>query len=225
MQPQFYIVINGQAAGPFSLDELKTQKINRDTLVWSEGMNEWVKVENHPLLQDFARTLPPPVPAQSVVAPPPIPKVTDYSASLSNKYFGYELASRWQRFFAALIQSIIFALIFSIFFGSEALPDSQDFSFQSLVMESIVGAIMGVIIGAVFYPFWSGNLGHKILGLKVISSVDGSDYKNAGKGALREALKEALSPFIIPILWILWDENKQMLYDKIVNTYVVKKND
>lgn len=225
MDAQFYIVVNGQTEGPFSLDEIKMRKINRDTLVWSEGLAEWVKAENHPLLKDFVNTLPPPLPAQSGTTPPPIPKVSLHTATLSSKYFGYQLASRWQRLFAYLVQSLIILLVLFFLFGSKVFTDNGDFSFQSLVGEIVLGAIIGAIVGAIFYPFWSGNLGHKIFGLKVISSVDGSDYKNAGKGAIREALKEAMGTFIIPILWILWDENKQGLYDKIVKTYVVKKNE
>ena len=61
------------------------------------------------------------------------------------------------------------------------------------------------------------------MGLKVISSVDGSDQKKALTGALREGLKNLFGFVLIPVIWLLWDENKQNVYDKIVNTYVVKK--
>ncbi len=90
--------------------------------------------------------------------------------------------------------------------------------------ESILGQVVfSAILGAIFYSLWSGNLGHKLFGLKVISSVDGSDKKNALSGALREGLKYIFSFVIIPVIWLLWDENKQNLYDKVSKTYVVKK--
>jgi uncharacterized RDD family membrane protein YckC len=70
---------------------------------------------------------------------------------------------------------------------------------------------------------WGGNLGHKIMGLIVISSETGEIQNNVKTGALREALKSVFSVIIIPVLWLLWDDNKQNLYDKVINTYVVKK--
>ena len=82
--------------------------------------------------------------------------------------------------------------------------------------------LFGAIFGAICYPIWGRNLGHKILRLKVISAADGSDYSHISQGVVREALKGALSAFFIPAMWLLWDDNKQNLYDKITKTYVVK---
>lgn len=42
-------------------------------------------------------------------------------------------------------------------------------------------------------------------------------------GVIREGLKSVFSNFLIPIIWLLWDENKQNLYDKALKTIVVKK--
>jgi len=81
----------------------------------------------------------------------------------------------------------------------------------------------GLIVGAVFYPIFTGNLGHKIFNLKVISSESGSDYRKASDGAIREFLKYILGYLIIPMIWILWDEKNQNLYDKFTKTYVVEK--
>ena len=83
-------------------------------------------------------------------------------------------------------------------------------------------AIAGLIVGAIFYPIFTGNLGHKIFGLKVISSETGEDYKKSTEGAIRELLKQVLGYLIIPVIWILWDEKNQNLYDKLTKTYVVK---
>ena len=37
----YFIVENGQQAGPYSIDELLNHGLNSDTLVWAEGMNDW----------------------------------------------------------------------------------------------------------------------------------------------------------------------------------------
>jgi uncharacterized RDD family membrane protein YckC len=60
------------------------------------------------------------------------------------------------------------------------------------------------------------------MGLIVISSVDGKIKKDAAAGAIREGIKAIFSYFLIPSIWLLWDDDNQNLYDKIVKTYVVK---
>ena len=62
-----------------------------------------------------------------------------------------------------------------------------------------------------------------MFGLKVISSESGNDFKKASDGGIRELLKGVFSFFIIPIIWILWDDKNQNLYDKLTKTYVVEK--
>ena len=84
--------------------------------------------------------------------------------------------------------------------------------------------IFSLIIGAVLYPICMGNLGHKIFNLKVISSESGADYNKASDGAIREFLKYLSSYLIIPIIWILWDNKNQNLYDKLTKTFVVENN-
>lgn len=53
MQHQYYIVIDGQSAGPFEMNQLYVQKINPDTLVWRQGLPEWVKASELPELNDL----------------------------------------------------------------------------------------------------------------------------------------------------------------------------
>lgn len=137
------------------------------------------------------------------------------------KNFGYELATPWSRFVGALLESIIvfFTVIFVFGHGTELAVNGKGFSFQ----QNLSQTAMHMILGAVLYPLWSGNLGHRILGMKVISSEDGSDQNKPGVGALRELLKSILGWLIIPSIWLLWDEKRQNLYDKASKTLVVYK--
>ena len=221
MTQQFYIAVSGQQTGPFSFEEMKTKNIQRDTLIWTEGLDNWTKAEHVALLKDILRATPPPIPnmesktTSQQVPPPPIPEVQP-----TGKYFGYELAGRRQRFFATIVEAIIliipYLILRTIVMGD---VDTQDNPFGEIIFSIIISALLG----AIFYPMWSGNLGHKIMGLKVISSADGTDQNKAGAGVKREVLKSVFSLVIIPIVWLLWDDNKQNLYDKVLNTYVVKK--
>jgi uncharacterized RDD family membrane protein YckC len=220
MSNQFYIAINGYHTGPFTIDILKTKNIQRDTLVWTEGLDKWTKAEDIPLLKEVLLATPPPLPntetkSTSQQLPPlPIANTTVYN----DKYFGYELARRRERLFATIIESIIIAIPVLILLGGD-VSDNDPYSLESIVG----GGIFSAILGAIFYPMWGGNLGHKIMGLKVISAENGEIQNNTKTGAMREALKSVFSIFFIPIIWLLWDNDRQNLYDKLVKTYVVKK--
>jgi hypothetical protein len=118
MSQQFYIAVNGYQTGPFSIDNLKTKNIQRDTLVWTEGLEKWTKAEDIPILREVLLSTPPPLPnietkstSQQV---PPLPKAN--TTVYNNKYFGYELARRRERLFATIIEAIIIAIPVLILF-------------------------------------------------------------------------------------------------------------
>ncbi len=65
-----YYYLKGDAQqGPLVVDELKTQ-ITRETLVWREGMSDWLAAKDVP---EIAGVLPPPVPGVNTSTPPPPP--------------------------------------------------------------------------------------------------------------------------------------------------------
>lgn len=212
MEQQFYLAINGAQTGPFTIDELKIKNIQKETLVWTEGLGDWTKADHIPLLKEIIKETPPPIfnaqqGSQKEQTAPPENKTT----LPLNKYFGYELAQRRERLFAVIIENIVIGIPLGLIFAEE-------------INNSIIPWILlSAVLGAFFYPKWSGSLGHKIMGLKVISSTDGSDVNSAKNGAIRESLKSVLSIVFIPVVWLLWDDDRQNVYDKIVNTYVVRK--
>jgi len=231
---QFYLVENGQRTGPFSIEELKGKPVYSETFVWTEGLEKWTKAEHISILKDIIKISPPPIPeeienANKKINSEPIPEISNISKPAIDKYFGYTLAKRRQRIYALLAEYfILFLPVFflgmltNISFGELNYWDLNVEDFWEYLSHT---GILSVILGAVFYPLFSGNLGHKIMGLKVISAKDGNDYKKAWQGALREALKSVFGKFVLPNLWILFDNNKQNLYDKITNTFVVVVKD
>lgn len=135
------------------------------------------------------------LPTSQQVSPPPIP-----TAPPTGKYFGYELATHGQRLFAFIIHTIIIMI-------------------PTIIWDNYLATlVLSAILAAIFYPTWSGNVGHKFMGLKVVSSVDGSDIDKASAGAIREVLKSIFSSVIIPVAWLLWDGDRQNLYDKVSKT-------
>jgi len=139
-----------------------------------------------------------------------------------NNLYGYNLASKGTRFLAHLTEGIIYLTFAVGIYFILGYPVRELFDSDFNLSEIGYSAIFGLIVGAIFYPIFIGNLGHKIFGLKVISSETGEDYKKSTEGAIRELLKQVLGYLIIPVIWILWDEKNQNLYDKLTKTYVVE---
>ena len=63
---QYYVAINNQQAGPVTMDALKQHlaagSVQRDTLVWKQGMASWTAAASVPDLQQLFTTVPPPLP-------------------------------------------------------------------------------------------------------------------------------------------------------------------
>lgn len=47
---QIWIYINGMQQGPYTVEQLKVMGIGRDTPVWYEGLPDWIKACDSPLL-------------------------------------------------------------------------------------------------------------------------------------------------------------------------------
>lgn len=64
--PQFHVVVNGAAAGPFDHATLRTMasqgSLAGDTLVWTQGMASWQAASTVPSLAPILTSAPPPIP-------------------------------------------------------------------------------------------------------------------------------------------------------------------
>ncbi|MBE7641190.1 RDD family protein [Salegentibacter sp. BLCTC] len=136
---------------------------------------------------------------------------------------GYKLASRGKRLAATITEGVLYTIviigIYLLFGKSFSYYWEQDLE----LIDIPISAVTGLIVGAIFYPIFSGNLGHRIFDLKVISAETGKDINKGQEGAIREMLKYVLGYLLIPLIWLLWDDKKQNLYDKLSKTLVVEK--
>jgi hypothetical protein len=59
---QYYIYDGQMKKGPFDLDQLKLQSLNKDTPVWYEGLKDWLMAGNVDELKEFfiLKATPPP---------------------------------------------------------------------------------------------------------------------------------------------------------------------
>ena len=67
----YFIVDNGQQAGPYTIDELVKRGLNSDTLVWAEGMTDWTPAWQVEELKNYLY-------GQQTPPPPPINPAPQY---------------------------------------------------------------------------------------------------------------------------------------------------
>ena len=64
----FFVVVNGQQAGPYDLNTIKQmasqQQLTKETLVWREGMANWQAAGEVNELKPIFGSVPPPIPGQ-----------------------------------------------------------------------------------------------------------------------------------------------------------------
>lgn len=60
----YFLVVDGEQAGPFSIEELKSQNINPNSLVWYQGLSEWVEAKTIAELEPLFSS-PPPTPTEN----------------------------------------------------------------------------------------------------------------------------------------------------------------
>ncbi len=61
----YYYADNDQHKGPFTIEELKTKRLNRKTLVWTDGMEDWATAEGIGELHEILISEPPPLPKKN----------------------------------------------------------------------------------------------------------------------------------------------------------------
>jgi hypothetical protein len=61
MEKYYFIVQEGQQQGPFTLEQLKTKPLTRETKVWYQGLDGWKLIGEIPELSELEGFLPPPV--------------------------------------------------------------------------------------------------------------------------------------------------------------------
>jgi len=58
----FYYSESDQQLGPFTIEEIKTKRLKKSTLVWTDGLEDWVTADKIDELKDLLVSEPPPLP-------------------------------------------------------------------------------------------------------------------------------------------------------------------
>ncbi len=113
-----YFIHDGQSElGPFTLDELKAQRISPATHIWYEGLSGWTTIENVPELKQqlFSSGTPPPfhstnpITSKQEYVPPPFPE-KQYAESSTAYSFPEQKSSFNKPLIIALVLIAVIAL-------------------------------------------------------------------------------------------------------------------
>lgn len=73
---KYYIHNGTEQVGPFTIEELKVNKINKTTPIWYDGLDIWTTAEQVEELQELLKSSAPPPFGEPKKMPPPIQKPT-----------------------------------------------------------------------------------------------------------------------------------------------------
>lgn len=81
---EYYIILNGSQAGPFSKDQLLAQGLTGETLVWTRGFPDWVAASTVEDLSDLLNPRP-----YNPYGDSSVPPVSGNTAGLKQPYNPY----------------------------------------------------------------------------------------------------------------------------------------
>ena len=79
---KYFYAKGDEQFGPFTIDELKDKKIERQTLIWFEGLNDWKKASEISELETLFVSMPPPLNSST---PPPLQNSQQVNDTISSK--------------------------------------------------------------------------------------------------------------------------------------------
>lgn len=120
---KYYFIIKGKKEGPFSLDEITKLDINKNTLIWCNGLNDWTEFQYVTELSDLFDHIAPPIPeihknsAQNIKIETPIDIKILGTNNLSNEELNQKvrkIVKRILKEFGMLILYFVFSSLLSI---------------------------------------------------------------------------------------------------------------
>lgn len=157
MNRYFYIDSEGKQKGTFSPEELKNENIKRDTLVWTQGMSEWMRAsdisELNALFIESAGYYPPQQPAQSIVLHSQ--QSASSSENLDNANAPIMSVKEWLITYLIMIipvVNIVFLFIWA--FGNNGEnPNKVSWAKASLIWTAIVVGLYVVVFLIIIFAF------------------------------------------------------------------------
>ncbi len=148
----------------------------------------------------------------------------DSSAGFDN------LASRWSRLFAAIIDSfLIGGIVFGIAFATSLMTFDAPMGWTTQVILFVVFVIVYIAINGHFLSKYGQTVGKRLLSIKVVMA-DGSPASFSQLVFVRYLIMATITqvPFIGSVIGLvdsimIFGEKKQTLHDRIANTKVINE--
>jgi uncharacterized RDD family membrane protein YckC len=232
MGQNWYYASGSQQLGPVSLEQISGMirggQVNTATLVWTDGMAQWLPIQQVPELSWMASG------AQSPVIAAQYPGANQGYTGAIGCQSAYmtgqsEYAGFWMRFAAAIIDVIVMfipgcivgGIVGGIAGASGVRPNTPEWAGVSLVIN-----LLSVVMNWLYFALMESSakqatLGKMALSIKVID-VNGQRI-GFGKATGRYFGK-IISGIILAIGYMMagWTERKQALHDMMASTLVVK---
>lgn len=195
-----YFFFNGtDKEGPFSLEELTSQPIFEDTLIWYEGLEDWTNAGKLPILESIIKKSPPPIPPEEyqedVIPEEGYRSKYDYSkvediagveyskaTVFTGAYIGLNLFIK--PYFNVLIEIVISTVLvviawsyFKKYFDSQ--KDEDTGNWIAVIMGSYV--VYGLLTLFVLGASWGENIG---MAIWEWFSGGGTGYRDSLSGTL-----------------------------------------
>jgi hypothetical protein len=144
---KYFLHDGNSAVGPFNLEELKAKKISRETLIWFDGNEDWIKAGSINELKPYLQLVPPPlkVPTKS---PPSI------QTNFSLEDYGERNGEKIRNIFKIL--SILFSIIYCV---KNTYNDLREFvetgNYAPLTIRAVLNYFGGdwkLFVDWVYYP-------------------------------------------------------------------------
>lgn len=188
-----------------------------------------------------AATPPPAAPAYAWTQPAPLPP---------GPAPGYVYVGFWRRFFATLIDGVLFAIVYWILFAilisradtsswrvfleldpvtgrplasdAEILAAMRDF-FGVWIGLAAIGWLLHFLYLVIFWSWRGGTIGQLLLGIQVRREADGQRI-GIGTAILRYiGYIISIWVFYLGLIWVAFDARKQGWHDKIAGTLVIRR--
>ena len=140
----------------------------------------------------------------------------------ANGMDNHQYAGFWIRVAAALIDTVLFAIVIGI--PLTLIYGSDYWTSEELVMGfwDAVFYIVPIVITVWFWVRYLGTPGKMILRLQVIDANTGQAVSTAkGIGRYLAYYASAL-PLLLGFVWVAFDRKKQGFHDKLAGTYVIR---
>jgi uncharacterized RDD family membrane protein YckC len=237
---EWFYASNGQQQGPVAgsvvRQWLAAGQLHPLTLVWTDGMPDWLPAQQVPAL---AGNMPAPASAPATIYAPAAVAALQSPAQLTPlNYYGVDPRQQvhyggfWIRLLAYIIDAFAIGIPIFIIFTIMAIGLGID-PFQSRpttpAAESLhaVKSITNFFVSWLYFAvmessFWQATLGKKLLGMSV---TDQEGNRISFGRATGRYFAKILSAIILLIGFMMagWTQRKQALHDMIAGTYVVRK--